>query len=119
MIKHLKKLSREEISILKKQFQSLVFNCDFDLVYEAQVPNTGIVLLEGELSLYKRKKLKSHILPGSMLGVYELLNNRPTDLNCKVLSPSELILIQKSDILDALSDKTSELYAIIKENILI
>lgn len=119
MIKHLKKLTQNEIRFLKGHFQSLIFNRDFDLVYETQVPNTGIVLLSGELALYKRKKLKSQISPGSMLGVYELINNCPTQLNCKVFNNSELILIQKSDILDALSDKTSELYDILKGNILI
>lgn len=119
MIKHLKKLTHDEIKVLKGKFESVVFPNDFDLVYEAQVPNTGIVLLNGDVALYKRKKLKSLIMPGSMLGVYELLNNCPTQLNCKVLRNSELILIRKSDLLDALSDKTSELYDIIKGNILI
>jgi hypothetical protein len=52
-----------------------------------------------------------------MLGVYELLNNRPVELGCKVKSNSEIIMIQKSDLMDALADEKSELYAIIKENI--
>lgn len=113
----IKKLTQLQIKNLKKQFQSLKFSNDFDLVYESQVPNTGIVLLNGELALFQKKKIKSMIKPGNMLGVYELLNNEPVSHGCKVIGNSELIMIQKSDILDALSDEESDLYAILKDNI--
>ncbi len=118
MITKLKKLSKHEIKILKKRFQTLVFNADFDLVCESHIPSTGIVLLGGEIKLFKKKKIQSRILPGCMLGIYELMNNQPTSNGCKVVGSSELILIQKSDVLEALNDKDSELYTIIKESIL-
>lgn len=117
MKNNIKKLSKQEIKSLKKQFQTLKFNNDFNLVYESQVPNTGIVLLNGELALFKKKKLQSTVKPGNMLGVYELLNNEPVEHGCMVIGNSELIMIQKSDILAALDDKESELYGILKENI--
>jgi len=117
MKNRIKKLTSEEIEILKHHFQSLKFNNDFDLVYETQVPNTGIVLLDGELELIKKKKIKSTVRPGNMLGIYKLLKNEPSELGCKVKGNSELLIIQKSDLMEALSDKNSELYAIIKENI--
>jgi CRP-like cAMP-binding protein len=111
------KLTKHEIKILKKKFQSLKFNNDFNLVYESQVPNTGFVLLNGELEIFKKKKVFSTVKPGNMLGVYELLNNAPVDHGCKVMGNSELIMIQKSDILAALDDKNSELYDILTKDI--
>lgn len=111
------KLTAQQIRLLKKQFQPLIFNNDFNLVYESQIPNTGIVLINGELALFKKKKVFTKIKPGNMLGLRELINNEPVDTGCRVMGNSELILIQKSDILDALADTKSELYAIFKEHI--
>ena len=88
-------------------------------MYESHVPNTGIVLLDGEIALYKKKRIKLSVPPGSMLGIYHLFKNEPSEHACKVSENSELILIQKSDIMDALSDEDSELYAILKETILL
>jgi hypothetical protein len=115
----IKKLSPHEIKVLRSQFEPITFNNEFHLVYESHVPNTGIVLLGGGLALYKKNRIKLSVQPGSMLGIYHLFNNEPSDLACKVSDNSELILIQKSDIMDAMSDEDSELYAIIKETIIL
>ncbi len=112
------KLTLQQIRLLKKQFQPLIFNNDFNLVYESHVPNTGIVLINGELALLQKKKIFTTIKPGNMLGVRELINNKPVETGCMVMGKSELILIQKTDLLDALADNKSELYAILKGHIL-
>jgi CRP-like cAMP-binding protein len=117
MKKNIKRLSSRELMTLKSKFLPLKFHSDFDLVYESHIPNTGFVLLNGEINLMKKKKTKEVIGPGNMLGVYELLNDHPADLGCKVKRNSELLLIQKSDLMEALADTESDLYAIIKENI--
>lgn len=117
MKENIKKLTAQQIKFLRKQFNSLVFNSNFDLVYESQVPNTGIVLLNGEIALYRKKKVKAIVTPGHMLGVCKLLNNEPAQHDYKVSQNSELIMLQKSDILEAIDNQDSELYAIIKETI--
>jgi signal-transduction protein with cAMP-binding, CBS, and nucleotidyltransferase domain len=111
------KLTAHQLRSLKRQFQLLKFNNDFNLVYESQIPNTGIVLINGELTLFQKKKIFTKIKPGNMLGLRELINNETVDTGCMVMGNSELILIQKSDILYALSNTKSELYAIFKEHI--
>ena len=111
------KLTLQQIRLLKKQFQPLIFNNDFNLVYESQVPNTGIVLVNGELALLQKKKIFTKIKPGNMLGVRELIDNRPVGTGCMVMGNSELILIQKTDLLNALSDRRSELYSILAGHI--
>jgi CRP-like cAMP-binding protein len=117
MKNRIRKLTAKEIEILRDRYSSLKFNNDTDLVYESQIPNTGIVLLEGQIALMKRKKVHATVEPGCVIGIHNLIYNEPSQLACKVMSNSELIMLNKSEILEALSDKESELYAIIKDDI--
>lgn len=113
----LKKLTSQEIKLLKKHFKILKFNSAFDLVYESQIPNTAIVFLNGELALFKKKKIKFSVRPGTMLGLHSMLNNEPSKHACRVKENSQLIIIHKSDIVEALKDKNSALYDILKQDI--
>lgn len=115
MKKKTKELSVNEISVLKEMFEPETFASDFDLVYESQVPNTGLVLLSGKISMLKRKKVMGTILPGTLLGVHHLISNVPSKVGIRILGNSEVIMIHKSAILEALDDKNSELFKIIKE----
>ena len=117
MNEKLKVLSTKQIKFLKKKFEPLKFNADFHLVYESQVPNTGIVLLTGELNFFRKKKVQSLIKSGVIFGIYELINNVPMLHGCRVLENSELIILQKSDLLAAMTDENSELFEIIKDHI--
>jgi hypothetical protein len=117
MKKNIKKLTPSQIKFLKKKFTPIKFNTDFHLVYEQHIPNTGIVLLKGEINLVRKKKTESIVLPGIMLGVHELLNNIPAGHGCQVQGNTELIMLHKSDILEALTDEESSLYKIIKEQV--
>jgi CRP-like cAMP-binding protein len=111
------KLTPKQIKFLRRDFELLKFTSDSDLVYELQIPNTGIVLISGELSLFQKSKIHTTIQPGHLLGVKAIINSEPVEHGCKVTGDSELILLHKGDIMKALSDKDSELYAIIKEKI--
>ena len=117
MYKKIIKLSSKEIKSLKRKFSSLKFKATFDLIYETQIPNSGILLLDGELKLLKRKKVSSTISPGHIIGIYEMMNNEPAKNGCIVMENSELIMLHKTDIMEALSDKNSDLYGIIKDTL--
>lgn len=113
----IRELSLRETNLLKKHFQSLVFNFDFDLVYESQVPNIGVVLLNGNISFMKKKKVQFSASPYSMMGISMLLKNEPSEYSYRIMGNSEVIIIQKSIILEVLSDKDSELYTILRETV--
>ncbi len=113
----IKNLTKQEIRLLKQHFQILKFKTSFDFVYESHIPNSGIVLLNGELVLFKKKTVKFTVRPGSMLGVHMLLNSQSSELGCRIIENSEIIIIHKSDIIETLANKDSELYEILKENI--
>jgi signal-transduction protein with cAMP-binding, CBS, and nucleotidyltransferase domain len=112
MKRNMKKLSDEELSYLEGQFGALEFNSACDLVYEDQIPNTGIVLLNGEAVLTRKKRIIDSIERGSLYGLYELLNNEPVRHGCKVQGNARVILLQKSDLMD-LSKEDSPLSKIL------
>lgn len=102
----MKILNTEEIELLKKHFSPLKFNSPFNLVYEQQIPNTGVVLLSGKIELYKKNKIET-IQPGTMLGVHQILNDEPVKQGCKIKENTEVLLLEKSDILK-LGEKTED-----------
>lgn len=109
-----KKLTWKEIELLKENFESLKFFYEFDVVYESQVPPAGFLVLEGEIKLMKKTKVQGSILPGSIIGVYQLIHNHPMKVGMKISSNSELLVLHKSEILDALTNKASELFPLIR-----
>jgi CRP-like cAMP-binding protein len=112
-----RKLTNRELSILQQHFVPHRYGVESDIVYEGQVPNTGIVLLKGKVFLYRRRKLRATLGPGTMLGVAELWGHDPLENNCRVSANSELILIKKSDLTEALRQQDSALYEILKAEI--
>jgi len=105
MKKKFKILSSDEMDVLKARFDTFTFNRDTDLVYENQIPNTGVVLVDGELNLFKRSKILEKINSSVALGVYQLVNDEPVKIGIKVKSPSEVILLNKSEIREILNQE--------------
>ncbi len=102
-----------DLDTLKSHFETITFSSEFDLVYEKQIPNIGIILVDGEINLLNKRnhiELKS---PGSIIGLQNLLNNIPFKFKCRVKKNSQLILLPKSEIIKILDEKSSELYKII------
>lgn len=113
MTKEITTLTSEEISLLKKNHRPLFFNNDFDLIYESQIPNMGIILLEGELKLVKKKKILDSLPQGAMVGIRNIINNLPLPVGVKIYKNSSILMIEKSEIMEALANKTGLLYQII------
>lgn len=108
----MKMLTAKELKLLKQNFEPVTFNNFFILVHEKQVPSTCIILLNGKLEFLKHKKVEKFIEPGILLGVSHLIHNNPVKFDWKITDGSEVILIQKTDILEILEDKESDLYPI-------
>lgn len=113
MKKPIQMIETSDLDILKSHFETITFSSEFDLVYEKQIPNIGIILVDGGIDLLNKRnhiELKS---PGSILGLQNLLNNIPLKFKCRVKKNSQLILLPKSEIMRILDEKTSDLYKII------
>lgn len=110
----IKELTSYEIDLFKSSFSTFVFNQEVDFVYERQIPTAGILLLEGEMTLLKRKKPKLTISPGTMIGLFELFHNLPAKHGLKISKNSRLLIIQKSELMETLKNQMSPIYSILK-----
>jgi signal-transduction protein with cAMP-binding, CBS, and nucleotidyltransferase domain len=116
MKKNIKKLESGDIKTLSKECQVLTFPQDFNLVYENQIPNTGVALIDGELELTKKSKVLEKVSPGSILGINQMLNEEQVELGCRVKKDSKIILLGKSDILEILKNPHSKLFHLVKKH---
>lgn len=107
-------LDENEIAALEKDFETLTFQNDFDLVYENQVPNTGIALIEGQIDLIKNSKVRESIHQRSLIGITQLMKQVPVEFGFRVKAKSRIILLGKSDILGFEQNKKSKLHSLFK-----
>lgn len=107
-------LAPEEVEALTKQYEVLTFGHDFDLVYENQIPVTGIALIEGKIEFIKRSKPFYQIAQSCLLGVEDLMRGTPLKHGCRIKSNSKIVLIGKSEIMALLKNQKSKLFNLIK-----
>lgn len=108
-------LNSGELLKLTNSFEVLTFKKDFWLVYQDHVPTTGIALLEGEIELTKELQTYEVVKSPYLLGIYNLLHEKPSGLGCKIKANSRIILIGKSMVLSTLKNKKSELFDLLRE----
>lgn len=113
MSKEIVKLTEEEIETLKQLQSPLFFKNDFDLVYESQIPSVGIICLEGEIKLLKKRKVLESLPLGAMIGIQHLLSNTPLPVGVKICKNSRVLMLEKSVILEAMTQRSGALYQII------
>lgn len=114
MQKKILQLDNEQIELLKENYEVLHFSHDYDIVYENQIPTTGLALLEGEIELVKRSKVLKKITPFTLLGLYNLFHNEKTSLGCKIKMNSKIIIIGKSDLTEVINNSKSKLFNLFK-----
>jgi signal-transduction protein with cAMP-binding, CBS, and nucleotidyltransferase domain len=109
MKKKINQLNESELTLLKSKHEVLSFSSDFDLVYEKQIPNTGVAVVDGEVQLTRKSRVLETVGNGAIIGVQQLMRQEPVKLGAKVTKNSKIILLGRSDIEDALNDKASGL----------
>jgi signal-transduction protein with cAMP-binding, CBS, and nucleotidyltransferase domain len=115
MKKKINKLSEKQIKTLKETHEVLSINNDCDLVYEKQIPNAGIALIDGEIELTKKSKILERVSAGNLLGIHYVIHQEPFKFGCKVKKDSKIILIGRSEVLECIKNKESKLFGLIKD----
>lgn len=115
MKKKINKLDKKHLKLLKEKYDVLNIPNDCDIVYEKQIPNTGIALIDGEIELMKRSKPLEKVGAGSILGIHHVLHGEPVKMGCKVKKDSKIVLLGRSELLESLEDTESHLHAIVKD----
>lgn len=114
MKKSVTELSAIQIENLRRNHEVVSLDMDMDLVYEKQIPNAGLVLLQGEIEFTKRYKIHGTATSGCIMGLNEVMNEVPVQHGCKVKKHSEVILLGKSELLNA-TEEHSAIFPLIKK----
>lgn len=114
MKRSLTEISATQLENLRKNHEVISFDTDMDLVYEKQVPIAGLVLLQGEIEFTKRYKTQGTTTSSCILGLNEVLNELPVQHGCKIKKDSEIILLGKSELLNA-TEEQSAIFPLIKK----
>jgi len=107
MKQEIKILTPEETYQFSKHFSMQKFEQKFDFIYENQIPNVAIVIVSGLVQLISKKKVKAEIRPDTLLGAYNLLYNKEVRYGWRVIEGTELLILEKSDLLSYLEQQNS------------
>lgn len=109
------KLESNAISEIKKLSKQTKFSISSPLFYEGQIPIVAYFLLDGCIKLFKNKKIKKILKPGSLIGLNELMTNSPAKLSAHVQAESILCFLDKSTIQEMIHKENSSLGQILRE----
>ncbi|MGZ3788801.1 MAG: cyclic nucleotide-binding domain-containing protein [Bacteriovorax sp.] len=109
------KLENTVIAEILKHSPQKKFQVEAPLFYEGQIPIVAYLIIEGGISLFKKKKPRKTLKAGSLLGLKELLNNSPAELSAKVQADSTICFLDKSTIQEILHKENSLLALLLKE----
>lgn len=80
-----------------------LYQSETEIIYEGQIPHAGYLLVEGEIHFIKRKNVFQKILPGTLFGVTELMNNNPIRFTVKILPGSKVCILDRSTVKEILN----------------
>lgn len=103
------KLEPNLISHIYKNSDKIKFSTEAHLFYEGQIPIVAYLIIEGNIQLQKKKKIKHTLSTGCVVGIEELIKNLPSKLSAKVLADSVICFIDKSTLKEILKDPQSGL----------
>ena len=78
---------------------------DSSLFYEGHTPCTCFLILEGEVTLLKKKKKIVKVGPNSLIGLKELVQHSPSPLTANIKASSKVSVISRTSVLEFLSRK--------------
>lgn len=97
-VKDIYSVSQEQLSFLLNYLSPRKFNVTEELVYEGHVPFAGYVLLEGKITIEKRKKVIATVPINGLVGVSELLDHLPLPFTLKIHANSQALILDKSSV---------------------
>lgn len=96
MISQSIKIQSADLEKLKHLFESLEISRNCQIVYEKQIPNFALILVEGKINIIKKKKVHEIITSPIILGLCQLLHHTPVNYGCEITRKSTILMIPKS-----------------------
>lgn len=112
---HTKILTKEDISFLISWGQAVLIPNDFDFVYEKQIPCLAVALIDGRIETIKRSKVVETIPPSTLFGIHQIMNNEKVKRSFRIKAGSTIVLISKSEIMDAIKSPKSKLMQLVRK----
>lgn len=98
-LKYLIRLDREHINLIRNIcLKENSFQSASTLFYEGQTPIVAYLVIDGVVNLVKNRRIKTTLKSGSLIGLKELMLNKPVPLEAKVEPNSSLVFLDKSTI---------------------
>ena len=92
------KLSAEEIDGIKGKVEKQTYLTTVELFYEGQIPHVAYLFIQGQLQLGKRGRAHKNVEPGTVIGLTELLENKPANYFAKIKAGSRVLILDRSTI---------------------
>lgn len=99
------KLKNYELDLIKQSIGEHYYRSEAPFVYEGQIPNIGIVVVDGEV---RPQKAPRSIGPGHAIGIWEMMNHESFSQTITIGPQSSICLIPKSIIYDAMESNQNQ-----------
>lgn len=115
----LQHLSAKEIEEIKKHLLPYTFAVRTDLFHEGQIPHAGVLVIDGSVKIKKRNRIMSEARIGDLIGLKELLENRPGKGTVEIGPQASICLIDRSTLNEVLRGPQRPLGKILYSKILL
>lgn len=103
-------LSQQEQNIVLELVPAILYERESFLFYENQIPHCAILLVGGELKLYKKKNVIKVINdPGTLIGAYSLINSEASPYALKISANSQMSLVGRSTLKELMQNKLTKM----------
>lgn len=98
-LKTLIRLDRDHINKIRSiALKENSFRSASTLFYEGQTPIVAYLVVEGAVNLLKNRKIKTSLRSGALIGLKELMLNKPVPLEAKAEPNTSLLFLDRSTI---------------------
>ncbi len=106
-------LSARLIKRLSAFFPSKIYKTLSPLFYEGQIPISGYLILNGSIQITSKKKLKKIFESGSLIGLNELINKKPSNVSAEVFPNTKVCFLDKSSLCELQKIEDDELQTLL------
>ncbi|WP_372653079.1 cyclic nucleotide-binding domain-containing protein [Halobacteriovorax sp.] len=102
------KIPESQIDVIQNMVRPLKYSSSSNLFYAGQIPIVAYLLLEGLIHFTKNGKVVNTFSRGNVIGLKELMNNQPVDVDAQILPGTKVCFIDRSTILGILEQKVPD-----------
>jgi signal-transduction protein with cAMP-binding, CBS, and nucleotidyltransferase domain len=98
--KHITKVPQNIIKELDEIVFAQHYRNSAAIIYKGHIPNSGFLLLDGQISLSISKTKNVVLNIGSLIGIRELMNSIPIEFDVNISSDSSVLILDRSSVND-------------------